>query len=440
MADSFISLDTGRLSGFMSASELSAAEAQAAEAGRILLNGSGAGKDFTGWTDLPVKYDREEFARIKRCADKIRSDSDILVVVGIGGSYLGARAATEMLTPRYRTLRALRDRNETAVLFAGNCMSADETAELTELLEEGYDVSVNVISKSGTTTEPAIAFRILKEFMEKKYGKKGAAERIYATTDRERGALRKLAAQEGYETFVIPDDIGGRYSVLTPVGLLPIAAAGIDTDAIMAGAASAYERYSAGNPSENDCCRYAAVRNALLRKGKMIEIMVNYEPRLHYFTEWWKQLYGESEGKDQKGIFPAGADFSTDLHSMGQYIQDGMRFIFETVIDVEKAAHSVTVKEDSENLDGLNYLAGMDLDHINKQAMKGTVMAHESGGVPNIILHVPELTAYHFGAMVYFFEKACGISGYMLGVNPFDQPGVEAYKRNMFRLLGKPGY
>ena len=440
MTSSFISLDTDRAVKFLSEQELANLSKQAAAAHETLCDKSGAGSDYTGWVDLPVKYDKEEFERVKKCAAKIRNDSDILVVTGIGGSYLGARAAIEMLTPKFYNLKGLRDKKETAVLFAGNSISVNDIAELLELLNEGYDVSVNVISKSGTTTEPAIAFRLLKEFMEKKYGKEGAAKRIYATTDKSRGALRKLAEQEGYETFVIPDDVGGRYSVLTPVGLLPIAAAGIDIDSMMQGAADAYERYSEKDPLKNDCCRYAAARNALSRKGKMIEIMVNYEPQLHYFTEWWKQLYGESEGKDQKGIFPAGVDFSTDLHSMGQYIQDGMRVLFETVIDVENAKHSVTIQEDAENLDGLNYLAGKDIDYVNKQAMLGTMMAHEEGGVPNIILHVPELTPYHFGAMAYFFEKACGISGYMLGVNPFDQPGVEAYKRNMFKLLGKPGY
>ena len=345
-----------------------------------------------------------------------------------------------MLTPSFRNLKGIRDKEGTAVLFAGNSISVNYLADLMDLVESnGYDISVNVISKSGTTTEPAIAFRILKEFMEKKYGTQAAAKRIYATTDKSRGALRKMAQQEGYETFVIPDDIGGRYSVLTPVGLLPIAAAGADIDAILEGARDAFDRYSDKNLENNDCYRYAAARNALCRKGKFIEIMVNYEPQLHYFTEWWKQLYGESEGKDHKGIFPAGADFSTDLHSMGQYIQDGMRVLFETVISVQKARRSLCVKKDPEDLDGLNYLAGMDLDYINKQAMLGTTMAHNDGGVPNLILQVPELSEYHFGAMVYFFEKACGISGYLLGVNPFDQPGVEAYKKNMFRLLGKPG-
>ncbi|MBO5147970.1 MAG: glucose-6-phosphate isomerase [Clostridia bacterium] len=441
MANEFLKLDLEKTAGFLGEHEVGCLKEQIAAAHDMLHNKTGAGNDFTGWVDLPLNYDKEEFARVKKCAEKIKSDSDILVVVGIGGSYLGARAAIDMLTPNFDSIKSLRDKNGTAVLFAGNSISVNYIADLMDIVESNdYNVSVNVISKSGTTTEPAIAFRILKEFMEKKYGKEEAAKRIYATTDKARGALRTLATQEGYETFVIPDDVGGRYSVLTPVGLLPIAVAGIDIDKIMEGAVDAYHRYNEKDMDKNDCYLYAAARNALYRKGKMIEIMVNYEPQLHYFTEWWKQLYGESEGKDQKGIFPAGVDFSTDLHSMGQYIQDGMRVLFETVIDVDKARRSMTVKADDANLDGLNYLAGMDINYINKQAMIGTIMAHNDGGVANIVLHVPEMNEYHFGAMVYFFEKACGISGYLLGVNPFNQPGVEAYKKNMFKLLGKPGY
>ena len=440
MANEFLSLDIEKAMGFLGAHEIDCLKEQIGAAHEMLHQKSGAGIDFTGWVDLPVHYDKEEFERVKKCAEKIRNDSDLFIVVGIGGSYLGARAAIDMLTPTFYNLRGIRDKKSTAVLFAGNSISVNYIADLMDLVESNhYNVSVNVISKSGTTTEPAIAFRILKEFMEKKYGKSEAAKRIYATTDKSRGALRKMAEQEGYETFVIPDDVGGRYSVLTPVGLLPIAVAGINIDQIMEGARDAFYRYSEKDLDKNDCYRYAAARNALSRKGKMIEIMVNYEPQLHYFTEWWKQLYGESEGKDQKGIFPAGVDFSTDLHSMGQYIQDGMRVLFETVIDVGKARRSLCVKEDPDNLDGLNYLAGMDLDYINKQAMMGTIMAHNDGGVPNLVLHVPELNEFCFGAMVYFFEKACGISGYLLGVNPFNQPGVEAYKKNMFKLLGKPG-
>lgn len=440
MANEFLSLDIEKAMGVLREEELGCLKEQVAAAHEMLHNKSGAGSDFTGWVDLPVHYDQEEFERVQKCAQKIRSDSDLLIVVGIGGSYLGARAAIDMLTPAFRNLKGLRDREETAVLFAGNSISVNYIADLMELVKSrDYNISVNVISKSGTTTEPAIAFRILKEFMENKYGKQEAAKRIYATTDKSRGALRQMAEREGYETFVIPDDVGGRYSVLTPVGLLPIAAAGVNIGRILEGARDAFYRYAENSLDKNDCYRYAAARNALLRKGKTIEIMVNYEPQLHYFTEWWKQLYGESEGKDQKGIFPAGVDFSTDLHSMGQYIQDGMRCLFETVIDVGKARCSLRVKEDPDNLDGLNYLAGMDIDYINKQAMLGTIMAHNDGGVPNLVLHVPELNEYYFGAMAYFFEKACGISGYLLGVNPFNQPGVEAYKKNMFRLLGKPG-
>lgn len=438
MVNDFLSLDLEKAMGFLGEHEIDCLQEQVAAAQDMLHQKSGMGNDFTGWVELPINYDKAEFERVKNCAEKIKNDSDLLVVIGIGGSYLGARAAIDMLTPNFHDLNG---KKKTTVLFAGNSISVNYIADLLEIIEHRhYDVSVNVISKSGTTTEPAIAFRIFKEFMENKYGKQEAAKRIYATTDKSRGALRKMAEQEGYETFVIPDDVGGRYSVLTPVGLLPIAVSGADIDQIMKGARDAFDRYSEKDPTKNDCCRYAAARNALSRKGKIIEIMVNYEPQLHYFTEWWKQLYGESEGKDQKGIFPAGADFSTDLHSMGQYIQDGMRILFETVIDIEKARRSLCVKEDPENLDGLNYLAGLDLDYINKQAMQGTIMAHNDGGVPNLVLHVPELSGYYFGAMVYFFEKACGISGYLLGVNPFNQPGVEAYKKNMFKLLGKPGF
>lgn len=442
---SFISFDYKRAEKFISEEEIRNLKPQIAAAHEALHAKTGAGSDFTGWVDLPVAYDKEEYARIKKCVEKIRRDSQILVVVGIGGSYLGARAAIEMLSPSFYNVECIAGKknsirkSDTAVIFAGNSISSNYLADLMDLIE-GCDISVNVISKSGTTTEPAIAFRILKEYMEKKYGKAEAAKRIYATTDKSRGALRTLATQEGYETFVIPDDVGGRYSVLTPVGLLPIGVAGADLDQIMAGAKDAYEKYQNPNVEENDCYAYVAARNALYRKGKTIEIMVNYEPSLHYMTEWWKQLYGESEGKDGKGIFPAGVDFSTDLHSMGQYIQDGIRNLFETVILVEKPRRSVIIESDPENLDGLNYLAGMDVDYVNKQAAEGTYLAHRDGGVPNLFIKVPSLDEYHFGALVYFFEKACGVSGYLLGVNPFNQPGVEAYKKNMFRLLGKPGY
>ncbi len=405
----------------------------------MLHNGTGAGSDFTGWVDLPKAYDKEEFARIKASAEKIKSDSDALVVIGIGGSYLGARAAIEALSHSFYNLMPKTERRTPEIYFVGNSISSTYIAELFELLK-GKDISVNVISKSGTTTEPALAFRVLREYMENKYGKTGAAKRIYATTDKARGALKKLADEEGYESFIIPDDVGGRYSVLTPVGLLPIAVAGIDIDAMMKGAADACSLYNNPDVKTNECYQYAAVRNALYRKGKTTEIMVNYEPSLHFLTEWWKQLYGESEGKDQKGIFPAGVDFTTDLHSMGQYVQDGLRNIFETVINVEEPRKNMTIKEDKDNLDGLNFLTGKDIDLVNKKAMQGTILAHTDGGVPNFVLNIPKMDSYWFGNVVYFFEKACGISGYLLGVNPFNQPGVEAYKKNMFALLGKPGY
>lgn len=410
-----------------------------AAAHNMLHSGTGAGNDFLGWVDLPVNYDKDEFARIKKAAEKIRSDSDVLVVIGIGGSYLGARAAIEMLTHSFSDAVDKEKRNGPQIFYAGNSISSTYLAELLEAVE-GKDISVNVISKSGTTTEPAIAFRIFKDLLEKKYGKEEAKGRIYATTDAKRGALKNLADSEGYESFVISDDIGGRYSVLTAVGLLPIAAAGIDIDAMMQGAQDARERYSTPNLAENECYQYAAVRNALLKKGKSVEMMINFEPALHYFAEWWKQLYGESEGKDNKGIFPAAADFSTDLHSMGQYIQEGRRILFETAIRVENPKKNITIEATDDNIDGLNFLAGKTLDYVNRKAAEGTALAHTDGGVPNLEVIVSELSAYNFGQLVYFFEKACGISGYLLGVNPFDQPGVEAYKKNMFALLGKPGY
>lgn len=405
----------------------------------MLHDKTGLGNDYVGWVDWPINYDREEFNRIKKSAEKIKSDSEALVVIGIGGSYLGAKAAIDMLTHSFHNLLPRDKREGCEIYFVGNNISSTYVTDLLDVLE-GKDISVNVISKSGTTTEPAIAFRIFKEYLENKYGKEGARERIYATTDKEKGALKKLSEEEGYETFSVPDDIGGRYSVLTAVGLLPIACAGIDIDAIMEGASDAYEIYSNPNLQENECYKYVAARNALYKKNKTIEVMVNYEPSLHYFTEWWKQLFGESEGKDQKGIFPAGVDFTTDLHSMGQYIQDGLRNMFETVIHVQKCRNPMVIKESSENIDGLNFLAGKDMDYVNKKAFEGTLLAHTDGGVPNLIISVPELSAYYFGSLIYFFEKACGISGYLLGVNPFNQPGVEEYKRNMFALLGKPGF
>ena len=405
----------------------------------MLHNGTGAGNDFLGWIDLPVNYDKEEFDRIKKAAEKIRNDSDVLIVIGIGGSYLGARAAVEMLQHSFYNALDKDKRKGPAVFFAGNSISSTYMAELLEAID-GKDLSVNVISKSGTTTEPAVAFRIFKELLENKYGKEGARGRIYATTDKSKGALKTLADTEGYETFVVPDDVGGRYSVLTAVGLLPIAAAGIDIDDMMKGAADARKEYSEKDVAKNECYQYAAVRNALYNKGKNVEMMVNFEPALHYFGEWWKQLYGESEGKDNKGIFPAAADFSSDLHSMGQYIQQGRRVLFETAVIVEEPKKDITIDETEDNLDGLNFLSGKTIDFVNSMAAKGVALAHIDGGVPNLKLTVQRLDAYNFGQMVYFFEKACGISGYLLGVNPFDQPGVESYKKNMFALLGKPGY
>lgn len=404
-----------------------------------LHNGTGAGSDYLGWIDLPNNYDKEEFARIKEAAARIQSDSEVLIVIGIGGSYLGARAAIEMLSNSFYNLQDKAQRGTPQVLFAGNNISSTYVKHLLQLLE-GKDWSINVISKSGTTTEPAIAFRVFRAELEKKYGKEAARKRIYATTDREKGALKKLAVEEGYESFIIPDDVGGRYSVLTAVGLLPIAAAGIDIDAMMNGAAAASTEYANPNLAENEAYQYAAVRNALYRKGKVTEILVNYEPSLHFVSEWWKQLYGESEGKDYKGIYPASVDFSTDLHSMGQFIQEGNRNIFETVIQVEEVAEHITIQHDADDLDGLNFLEGKTMDFVNKKAFQGTLLAHTDGQVPNLIVNIADMTPYTFGYLAYFFEKACGISGYLLGVNPFDQPGVEAYKRNMFALLGKPGY
>ncbi|GIM30533.1 glucose-6-phosphate isomerase [Clostridium polyendosporum] len=434
-----LTLDLSKVASFLNEHEVNYMEEMVVSAHDKLHNKTGAGSDFLGWVDLPVNYDKNEFERIEKAAEKIRSNSDALIVIGIGGSYLGARAAIEMLTHNFHNTLSKDKRKSPAIFFVGHNISSTYIADLLETIE-GMDISVNVISKSGTTTEPAIAFRIFKDYMEKKYGKEGAKERIFATTDAARGALKSLADTEGYETFVIPDDVGGRFSVLTPVGLLPIAAAGINIEEMMQGAADAREAYSVPSLKDNDCYKYAAVRNALYNKGKTIELLVNYEPSLHYFNEWWKQLYGESEGKDNKGIFPAAVDFSTDLHSMGQYVQDGLRNIFETVVNVEKARREITIEHSEENVDGLNFLTGKTVDFVNNKAFQGTVLAHNDGGVPNLIVNVPELTAYYFGQMAYFFEKACGISGYLLGVNPFDQPGVEAYKKNMFALLGKPGF
>ena len=393
-------------------------------------------KDFVGWLELPTNYDKEEFERIKKSAEKINKESDILVVIGIGGSYLGARAVIEALTSSFISEE---QRNYTEILYAGNNLSSNYINELIEYIGE-KDFSINVISKSGTTTEPAIAFRIFREILENRYGIDEARSRIYVTTDKEKGALKTLAQKEGYEQFVIPDNVGGRYSVLTAVGLLPIATAGISIDKLMEGAKKAQDKYNNPELKENDCYKYAVVRNILYKLYKNTEILVNYEPKMHYFTEWWKQLYGESEGKDQKGIFPAGVDFTTDLHSMGQYIQDGRRNLFETVISINIPNSNITIRPDDDNLDGLNYLSGKDLDYVNKKAMEGTIKAHVSGDVPNIFIEMSKLDEQNIGELIYFFEKACSMSGLILGVNPFNQPGVEEYKKNMFHLLEKPGY
>lgn len=405
----------------------------------MVHNQTGAGSDFLGWVDLPENYDKEEFARIKKSAEKIKSDSDVLLVIGIGGSYLGARAAIEMLNHSFYNLLGKEDRQAPQVIFVGNSISSTYMHDLFDLLKD-KDVSINVISKSGTTTEPALAFRVFRKFLEDKYGVDEAKSRIYATTDREKGALKTLATEQGYESFIIPDDVGGRYSVLTAVGLLPIAASGVSIDDMMEGAHQAQVDFSEPDLDKNPAYQYAAVRNVLYNKGKTIEMLINYEPALQYFNEWWKQLFGESEGKDFKGIYPSSANFSTDLHSLGQYVQEGRRDIFETVLHVESPRHDLTIEEDSQDLDGLNYLAGETVDFVNEKAYQGTLLAHTDGQVPNLVVHLPELNAYTFGYVAYFFEKACAISGYLLGVNPFDQPGVEAYKKNMFALLGKPGF
>lgn len=409
------------------------------EAHKMLHGGVGLGNDFTGWLDLPINYDREEFENIKKVSNKIKNNSQILIVIGIGGSYLGARAAIEMLSHSFENLFKKEEKQGLDIIFVGNNISSTYMAELVELIGD-KDFSINVISKSGTTTEPAIAFRIFKEMLENKYGVKEAKNRIFVTTDKSKGALKTLSDREGYETFVIPDDVGGRYSVLTAVGLLPISVADIDIDEILKGASDAREDFLCDNLEENQCYKYVAARNALYNKGKTIEILANFEPSLNYFGEWWRQLYGESEGKNGKGIFPSYVSFSTDLHSMGQYIQDGLRIIFETFINIEKPIKDLKIKNEEENLDGLNFLAGKTVDFVNKQAFKGTVLAHNDGGVPCIVINVPKISAYYFGYLVYLFEKACAISGYILGVNPFDQPGVEAYKENMFALLGKEGF
>ncbi len=428
----YLNLDISLAKPFFDTKEFMNVKEDIVHAHQVLRSKKGAGNDYLGWLDLPVEYDKEEVKRIQKAAEQIKKQSTVLLAIGIGGSYLGARAAIEMLKKYF-------NQSGVEVIFVGNQISSTYAVELLDYLKD-KDFSINVISKSGTTTEPAIAFRIFKEYMEKRYGKAEAKNRIYATTDKVRGALKTLSNAEGYETFVVPDDVGGRFSVLTPVGLLPIAAAGIDIDEMLAGAKDAYHFYKEEEVEKNDALLYALVRNLLYRKGKKLEMLVNYEPRLHYFAEWWKQLYGESEGKDGKGIWITSASFSTDLHSLGQMIQEGERTLFETVLNVEQPLKNITIEKDKDNLDGLNFLSGKTMDDVNKMAMKGTMIAHVDGGVPNLCLNIPNISAYSFGYMVYFFEFACGVSAYTLGVNPFNQPGVEAYKKNMFALLGKPGY
>ena len=424
---------------FFNEDELVQIKPYAELANEVLTKKTGAGNDFLGWVSLPQEYDREEFERIKKAAEKIKNDSEILIVIGIGGSYLGAKAAIEFLSHSFYNNLPKEKRKTPEIYFAGTNMSSTYLKHLIELVGN-RDFSVNVISKSGTTTEPAIAFRVFKKMLEDKYGKEEAGKRIYATTDKVKGALKTLSDTEGYETFTVPDNVGGRFSVLTAVGLLPIAAAGINIDELMAGARDAMNDYSGNSFEENQTLQYAAIRNILHRKGKDMEILVNYEPRLHYFSEWWKQLFGESEGKDGKGLYPSSVDFSADLHSLGQYIQEGKRTMFEIVVSIGKPECEYIIESDRDNLDGLNFIAGKSLDYVNKKATEGVILAHIDGGVPNLTVDIPEVTPYHLGYAFYFFEKACGVSGYLLGVNPFDQPGVEAYKKNMFALLGKPGY
>lgn len=434
-----IQFDYSNIGKFVQEHEISNLQQQVTTADSMLRNGTGAGSDYLGWVNLPKDYDKEEFARIKEAANKIQNESEVLVVLGIGGSYLGAKAALDFLNHTFYNLLGSDKRKTPQIFFAGNSISSTYLAELVEIIGD-RDFSVNMISKSGTTTEPAIAFRVFKELLIKKYGVEGANDRIYATTDKAKGALKGEADAQGYETFVIPDDVGGRFSVLTAVGLLPIAVSGADIDALMQGAADASDAYSSDKLEENEAYQYAAIRNVLYRKGKVTELLINYEPSLQYFSEWWKQLFGESEGKDQKGIYPSSANFSTDLHSLGQFIQEGSRNIFETVIKVDKPKKALAIPESEEDLDGLGYLEGKDIDFVNTKAFQGTLLAHTDGDVPNLLVTIPQTDAYTLGYLMYFFEIAVGISGYLNGVNPFDQPGVEAYKKNMFALLGKPGF
>jgi len=434
-----ITFDYSKAATFINAEEVTLIKKQTLDAKDLLVSKTGAGNDFLGWIDLPVNYDKEEFTRIKKAAEKIKNDSEVLLVIGIGGSYLGARAAIEFLRHSFYNVVSKEIRKTPEIYFVGNSISSTYIKHLIDVVGD-RDFSINMISKSGTTTEPAIAFRVFKELAEKKYGKAEAAKRIYATTDKARGSLKGLATEEGYETFVVPDDIGGRFSVLTAVGLLPIAVSGADIDQLMEGAAAGRKNALESAFEENDSLQYAALRNILLRKGKGIEILANYEPGVHFVSEWWKQLFGESEGKDQKGIFPASVDLTTDLHSMGQFIQDGARSMFETVINIENSREEILIGEEPVDLDGLNYLAGKSVDFVNKSAMNGTILAHTDGQVPNFMINIPKVSEFCLGELFYFFEFACGVSGYLLAVNPFDQPGVESYKKNMFALLGKPGY
>ena len=434
-----VMFDDSAAKAFISADEIKNMEKAVLTAKDVLVGKTGAGNDFLGWIDLPSKYNKAEFARIKKAAEKIKSDSDVLLVIGIGGSYLGARAAIDFLRHSFYNNISKEQRKTPEIYYVGNSISTQYMAHLKDVIGD-RDFSINMISKSGTTTEPAIAFRVFKKMLIDKYGKKEAAKRIYATTDKARGALKKVADEEGYEEFVVPDDIGGRFSVLTAVGLLPIAVSGADLDLLMKGARDMKKVCLEAEYEKNPALKYAAVRNILLRKGKSIEILANYEPALHYIAEWWKQLYGESEGKDQKGIFPAAVDLTTDLHSMGQFIQDGQRTLFETVMELDGADCDIIIEKEDVDLDGLNYLAGKTVDFVNKSAMKGTCLAHTDGGVPQLKVYIPDRTEYSLGQLFYFFEFACGVSGYLLGVNPFNQPGVESYKKNMFALLGKPGY
>ena len=431
--------DYSKTAGFIREEEIVNMKKAVLGAKEVLTEKTGAGNDFLGWIDLPVDYDKDEFDRIKKAAEKIKGDSDVLLVIGIGGSYLGARAAIEFLSHSFYNVLPKGERKTPEIYFVGNSISSKYIKDLQDVLE-GKDFSINIISKSGTTTEPAIAFRVFKDMLIKKYGREEANKRIYATTDKAKGALKNLATEEGYESFVVPDDVGGRFSVLTAVGLLPIAVSGADIDQLMEGAAAARKTALEAEYEKNPALLYAAVRNILLRKGKQVEIVANYEPSLHYVSEWWKQLYGESEGKDQRGIFPAAVDLTTDLHSMGQFIQDGARIMFETVLSVEESPAEIVLQKEDVDTDGMNYLAGQTVDFVNKSAMNGTILAHTDGNVPNLMVKIPSQDAYSLGQLFYFFEFACGISGYLLGVNPFNQPGVESYKKNMFALLGKPGY